>query len=759
MSDPTDQQGKPGPLAAAALVLSGGAAAGYFLWLYRQGRYHLFQGFGRNEYYAPEGGLDYWGPTALAWLAGGLAIAFVLWLALAWASCRQNSSSWAVSLAEWRWIGVPALTLALEPVLGLAGLPPTLVSIFHGVVAAGATTAIVVRGLWPQDSPDIAAGVHRERAVRATLAGCILVHFTLLAGMSVCQLHALNLGFSDSGNIAEGLSQTLRGHFMRTFNQGHQDPGPGTIMDHLNWDRLLLVPLYWLFPRHETLLVLNALALSLGAFPVYLLARRVLLSPTGAFGFALAYLVYPPLLHLNFRGTYGPEDESFAIPLLLGAFYALAADRPRWCLLWCALAAAVKENFTPMTAMMGLWMAWRTPHWRHGLCLAAASVLYFLLGTTFILPLFRPEGYFAVGYYRSLGGSLPEIAWRILSDPAHILAKLAEYRNLSFILHLLCPLGLLPLASPGRLAVLIPSLFFLLLSDNPMHHSMLFWGHASLIPVLFFAAIYGADGLAKRWAAPARPKEQLAAGLAALALSASGLSGYLFFYRMVTLETFRITPRSRLVEEIKALIPKDSSVLASFRLASHFTDCRELYITAKYLPTMQDYVILDALDRFARYDRTLEARDAALRDPTYGVVYRREGFAVFQKGSARDRLWEGIRLKDLPEMDEQVDRPQRGFARLVGWNRPKALNARALVLETFWECLKPPDGEYEVRVVFRLPDGETLRSQHLMAGWVYPTTMWEAGDRIRDVSQIVFERDLPPDFQMAVSLVPWSSRP
>ena len=61
--------------------------------------------------------------------------------------------------------------------------------------------------------------------------------------------------------------------------------------------------------------------------------------------------------------------------------------------------------------------------------------------------------------------------------------------------------------------------------------------------------------------------------------------------------------------------------------------------------------------------------------------------------------------------------------------------------------------EYEVALNFQLPGGEVISTRHLMANWLYPTTIWRAGDIIRDVRRIRFAGGVPKDFKLGVTLV------
>jgi uncharacterized membrane protein len=530
-------------------------------------------------------------------------------------------------------------------------------------------------------------------------------------------------------------------------------------MEHLFLTRLAFIPIYWLFPHHETLLVLNALFLSFSAFPVFLLGRHVLKNSLAGLGFGLALLVYPPLVHVNFRSSYGPDEEAQGIFFLLCACCCLARGKFGWAVVWCVVTMSVKENFAPMVTMFGLLMAREREARKLGLGLSFGSVIYFLVGSRIILPfVFDRAGYgFVIGYYQHLGKSIPEIAWSVLTRPDRVLLNVTEYRKISFLLHLFSPLMFLSFMAPVRLAIMVPSVLFLLLSASSLHQSILFWNHSILIPVVFFSAIYGADRacrfLSTRYEAFGSPVLWMTMSV----LIASSVSGYLFFLRMQTPATFEVTERAALVREIKELIPKESSVLTTWRLGTHFASYGKLNLAARYLPDQQDYLVFDPLDRFAKYPEALAARDIALRSPDYGLIYRKQNFLVFKRGAPRENIWDDILVDSVPDVDVRANYFPIESAKLHGWKLGRP-DDRSITVETYWECIQPIEFEYEVLIRFKFPDGELRSSRHLMTQWLYPTTIWKPGDIVRDAKTIVFDRKVPTDFRLAVTLVKWSER-
>ena len=72
--------------------------------------------------------------------------------------------------------------------------------------------------------------------------------------------------------------------------------GPTSFLGgHLSLLHLALLPLYALVPRAESLVVLQAVALGLGAWPLYVLAKDRLRPGAERLAFVLCYLLIAPL--------------------------------------------------------------------------------------------------------------------------------------------------------------------------------------------------------------------------------------------------------------------------------------------------------------------------------------------------------------------------------------------------------------------------------------------------------------------------------
>jgi uncharacterized membrane protein len=182
-------------------------------------------------------------------------------------------------------------------------------------------------------------------------------------GLDLNKLYALRYG-ADLGTYLQTLVNLRHGS---SWNYGEWRPHFAV---HDSWVLIALVPLVAVFPRAETLIVVQVLAVAAAAIPLALFARAIGIEPRGANALAIAYLLTPSAQGLS----YDNFSENVFVPLL--AFGAALCVRRR--AFWPALIAAqlllgVKED----QILFVLWFAIACALWwdrRLGIALAALAV-------------------------------------------------------------------------------------------------------------------------------------------------------------------------------------------------------------------------------------------------------------------------------------------------------------------------------------------------------------------------------------------------
>jgi uncharacterized membrane protein len=468
---------------------------------------------------------------------------------------------------------------------------------------------------------------------RALLAAGIAAFAGGFAALSTLQHLAYRTGRFDLGNLVQAVWSTAHGRLLSVTDlEGRQISRLGAHFDPLV---AAFAPLWWLWPDPSLLLVAQALAVSLGALPVFLLARKHVGSDWAGLGFALAYLLYPATQWLVLDDFH---PVALATPLLLLAFWWLDEDRLLPFALAAGLACLTKEHVGLTVAAMGLWYALSRRRARAGLAIAAAGAAAAALAVGVVVPAFAPGGGspFA-GRYAGVGGSPAGIVETVVTDPGRVVGESTEARDGRYLLHLLLPLAGLPLLAPLAAATAAPEILVNVLSDAPTQASVRYHYTAAAIPGLLAAAALGAGGLRRR----RRGSAALTARAAVLAALAGGvLLGPLPLWRHVPLgeqagaRDHLVGHHSRTAERLLRLIQPGDAVSAGNTLGAHLSERRRVFS----FPVVREatWVVVD-LERPSHRDaanaplRAARALERLRASGSWTVVAQEDGVLVLRR--------------------------------------------------------------------------------------------------------------------------------
>jgi uncharacterized membrane protein len=426
---------------------------------------------------------------------------------------------------------------------------------------------------------------------------------------------------------------TAHGHPLRmTDLQGDQI---SRLAAHFDPILIALAPFWWVWPRPEMLLTVQAVALALGALPVFWLARKHLGSDRTALGFGLAYLLYPALQWLALNEFH---PVALATPLLLYAIWYLDEDRLVAFAAFAAAACLCKEEIPLVVAALGVWYAVSRRRPVPGAVIAAAGMGAAVVAIGVVIPHFNEGASSAFyGRYDEVGGSPGGILRTAIHDPGQLLSVAFDERGLRYLATLILPLAALCLASPLVL-VAAPELAINLLSATPTQTSVYFHYTAGAIPPLVAAAVLGSATVARR-----RPR--VARGLAFAVVVASLVANYrlgpLPFWRELPggskHEAYfaHVSAHDRTATRALELIPDGDVVSASNTLGAHLS-ARGRVLSFPYVVDAK-WVAVDETrpgygDRFAPLPYA--TRIAQLRrNPAWRLVYSEDGVLVFRRTS------------------------------------------------------------------------------------------------------------------------------
>jgi uncharacterized membrane protein len=295
---------------------------------------------------------------------------------------------------------------------------------------------------------------------------------------------------------------------------------------------LLLVPLYWVYPHTAALLVVQSMALALGAVPIYVLARRLLPGPptaslgrdlrpangatTSSFAvisrglggvgtrhdvagapalgtagatvlatmLAAAYLLNPAVQQGNLEQFH---VEAFEAPILGFAIYAAVVWRPRLLLVMVVLLLLCKQDDALYVVPLGLWVTFRRDH-NLGLAITGGAVAVGLLENFVLIPALLngiPISYAGWWPFGSAHNTLDVI----IRKPGQFWNFATAEGRPWYLWQMVFSTGLLFLLTPGILAVALPELAADSLSSNPYLHQIIRHYSMPLAAVLLCATV------------------------------------------------------------------------------------------------------------------------------------------------------------------------------------------------------------------------------------------------------------------------------
>lgn len=350
-----------------------------------------------------------------------------------------------------------------------------------------------------------------------------------------------------------------------------------------------LLPFYMLLPSAYTLLWLQTIALGLGAWPLYLLAKKVLNDPRWATIIAAGYLLYPSTHWINF---FDFHEIAFFIPLFITAIYFLETEQWRWMSLFVLLAAMTREDAVVFVFFVGIYALFKRKN-RAGIGILIFSIIYFFLTTKAIMPALG-GGLLRLDRYSQFGSAAPEIIKNLFTQPSLLWATVATAEKLKYVVWMFLPVAFLPFFSRAALLLIAPGLLENLLTRYGSQFSGLYQYDAVLIPGIFLGAIYGVYHLQKY---PKRFLQRAIIGTLIISwLFRSPLNPIAF-----PKEIFQSNPKWDTYRTLVQSIPANASVSAYTNLVPHLAQRKNIFMLGQET-VPPDYLLIDATDAFGFKD-------------------------------------------------------------------------------------------------------------------------------------------------------------
>lgn len=311
----------------------------------------------------------------------------------------------------------------------------------------------------------------------------------------------------DLGQYHSIFANTLAGRPLHVPALGWDYAWGELLNGHADLGTFYMLPIFAIYPRAPTLLVMQSTLIASAAIPLFLLARRHLSTGWGLV-LGLAWLGYPPL---HGAQLYDVHMQPFGMSWAMWAVSAVDAKRFKTYWVFYVLAILCREDVSIGLCMLGTFLLLSGYRPKTGFFSALVASLYFL---TLRFGIMRSSSFadafkelYPVGEH-GFGAILKTIA----SNPAFYAKSLITWEKLRYALQVFAPLAFLPLRRPALYAVLVPG-FLLTLTSTAYAPTISIsfqyvcnWATYSFAAAVVVLTLYGSDAAGKR--------RRLAAGVA-----------------------------------------------------------------------------------------------------------------------------------------------------------------------------------------------------------------------------------------------------
>jgi uncharacterized membrane protein len=463
------------------------------------------------------------------------------------------------------------------------------------------------------------------------------VFMSVFSVLTHWRLGTHNFDLSINNNLWYG---GLKGVFLHGTITHGSDPTK-YLATHAKFGGYFFLPIYWLYPKAETLLVLQSVLLGAGAIPLFAFARRHI-SELAALLVALGYLCFYPMHGANFYEVHDVPMAAFFVLLMVWA-----ADVRRWVPFWIAFFPAIlmREDMPIMLAVMGAFLFASGYRPKTGLVVAAVSSVWFVI-LRFGLMQEAGDWWFP-SMYKNLWApdekGFGSVIKTLVTNPLFVLSKIIVKEKLYYLLHLLVPIAFLPARRWYLWAAFIPgAIITLLITDYKPPITFSFQYVMYWVPFLFVGVVLALRALRR---SPDHGVARMRGALGAFVFCSAVLTyNYGAFtmregsvkggYATISFKwTKKDAERYRQLQEVVRLIPKDAKVSATENVGPHVSS--RLYIYAmRGGPFDAEYVLAGRNE--LRLGNTKKHFSSIVKKKEFGVVKRSGDFVLLKRGYKAD---------------------------------------------------------------------------------------------------------------------------
>jgi uncharacterized membrane protein len=375
----------------------------------------------------------------------------------------------------------------------------------------------------------------------------------------------------DLGAFTQTLKYTLQGKLL-----WHPSIGLSELSHHFSPALLFLVPLYWLFPYAQMLLVVQGITLGCSGYLVYLLAREHNYSQRTSLIIEILFFVNPLVWGV---ALFDFHPVVFAIPAILAMFMGM--KRKKWLLFGVGLFFALisREDAIVAIGVFGvvqlIYTYFKTKRIdRISIVLIASATVAAGLALAVSAAASTGQPPVILSYFTNRYTYVEQSLWQAILSA---LGTVFSSGSFFLICAYLVPLGLLPLLSLQWSAPALVIMLTGMLSDRAQQHEELNQYPAVAIPFLFLAFII---------ALPRLKEDPLVQ--CSLKYTAGRIKGYsialLVVASLIIITMGRIqlvqlpSEHDKVIDQVLAAIPDGATVTASNDIFPHICSRTDTYL-------------------------------------------------------------------------------------------------------------------------------------------------------------------------------------
>ncbi len=398
----------------------------------------------------------------------------------------------------------------------------------------------------------------------------------------------------------------------------------------------IMLPIYMIFPRPETIQIIQAVMVALPIIPITMLAKHYKMSDKQILCINALFALYPATIQGTF---YDFHENCFLTFLLLMAIYAVEKKKNIMLGIFMLLTFMVKEDAAIYIAVIGLYFLFSKKDKKRGIIMMAVAIAAFFI-EVYVVKSFGLgilDDRFA-NLYKNENGSMAQIIPAILGNPAYIISQIIgndvdyDMDKVRYSIIMLVPFAV-PMFSVAkkysRLILLLPFLLLNFVTTYAYLHEITFQYNFGNIALIIYLIIMNVSDLPKE-----KRRVTLWTSLICVIILFVGLTLPEFSYYTSKVKNQKIIVDQ--LDEGVAKIDKNSSVaVAGGYVSAKLYKNKEVYdiyhMDEEARETIgTDYIVVD--EHLGIEDELRNVVNNAVKAGNYKKIYKVDGvMAVYKK--------------------------------------------------------------------------------------------------------------------------------